>query len=352
MHYPPVITTHAQPVRSERYLSAEEREVISDLRRAGATYRAIGHQLGRSASTIFREISRNSDPAGVYRPAVAQRLATGRGPRPRARRLGCDPVLREAVQSMLDTAWSPEQISHALQTRFRGDAARQLCHESIYQAIYDRNSDLASNRCAALRTRRRRRRPRKRDDARTPRSLRDMTPIHQRPAAVEDRVEPGHWEGDLILGTANRSAIGTLVERTSRYTILVHLPDSHGAVDTCGAVIAAMLQVPPHLRCTLTWDQGKEMAHHLQITTATGTDVYFCDAHSPWQRPTNENTNGLLRQYFPKGTNLRVHSAEDLAAVQAELNDRPRKILGWRSPADVLAGLQSPVHEATVATFG
>ncbi|MQA76578.1 MAG: IS30 family transposase, partial [Solirubrobacterales bacterium] len=286
-----------------------------------------------------------------YRPAAAQRLATARLHRPRARRLGTDLVLRAAVQGMLDQAWSPEQIGHALRERFPDVAVRQLCHESIYQAIYDRDSVLSRHRCGSLRTGRRRRRPRPRGDARTPRSLRDMTSIHQRPAGIADRAEAGHWEGDLITGALNRSAIGTLVERTTRYTVLVHLPDTHTAFATRDAVIAAMDQLPRHLRRSLTWDQGKEMAHHVQITAAIGAEVYFCDPRSPWQRGTNENTNGLLRQYFPKGANLRVHSAEDLAAVQAELNNRPRKVLGWTSPAAALSALQSPHQEAAVATF-
>jgi IS30 family transposase len=350
VHYPPVIN-YQQTVRSARFLSEDERELICDRLRAGASLRAIGRELGRAASTISREVARNSDEAGVYRPAVAQRLAAERLQRPRARRLSTDLVLRGAVQGMLDQAWSPEQISHALRERFPGVAGRQLCHESIYQAVYDRDGVLSRQRCAALRTRRRRRRRRARGDARTPQTLRDMTSIHHRPAAIEDRVEAGHWEGDLITGALNRSAIGTLVERTTRYTVLVHLPDTHTAIATRDAVISAMDHIPRHLRRSLTWDQGKEMAHHVQITTATGAQVYFCDPHSPWQRGTNENTNGLLRQYFPKGTNLRVHSAEDLAAVQAELNNRPRKLLGWTSPAAALARLQSPHQQAAVATF-
>ena len=350
MHYPPVIN-YQQTVRSARFLSEEERELICDRLRAGATLRGIGRELGRAASTISREVARNSAEAGVYRAAAAQRLATARLPRPRGRRMGTDLVLRDAVQGMLDQAWSPEQISHALRERFPRLAVRQLCHESIYQALYDRDSVLSRHRCAALRTRRRRRRPRPQGDARTPRSLRDMTSIHQRPAAIEDRVEPGHWEGDLITGALNRSAIGTLVERTTRYTVLVHLPDTHTAIATRDAVVSAMDPIPRHLRRSLTWDQGKEMAEHRRFSVETGVEVYFCDPRSPWQRGSNENTNGLLRQYFPKGMNLRVHSAEDLAAVQAELNNRPRKILGWTSPATALAGLESPHQGTAVATF-
>ncbi|MQB02099.1 MAG: IS30 family transposase, partial [Actinobacteria bacterium] len=226
VHYPPVIN-YQQSVRSERFLS--EDELIAERLRVGESLRAISRELGRAASTISREVARNGDEAGGYRPAAAQRLATARLHRPRARRLGTDLVLRAAVQGMLDQAWSPEQIGHALRERFPDVAVRQLCHESIYQAIYDRDSVLSRHRCGSLRTGRRRRRPRPRGDARTPRSLRDMTSIHQRPAGIADRAEAGHWEGDLITGALNRSAIGTLVERTTRYTVLVHLPDSHTA---------------------------------------------------------------------------------------------------------------------------
>ena len=338
--YAPVIT-HQQSPRSARYLSEDERGVIADRVRAGVSLRAIASELGRAASTISREIARNSPASGGYRPALAHRMATARMARPRQRRLAGDPVLADAVQEMLDRAWSPEQISHALAGRFPGVAARQLCPESVYQAIYDRGGVLGTERWRSLRTRRRRRRPRRRGDARTPRSLRDMTPIAQRPATVADRSEAGHWEGDLITGTANRSAIGTLVERTTRYLLLVHLPAAHTAAATGDGVTVAMADLPDRLRRSLTWDQGKEMAGHAQITAATGMTVYFCDPHSPWQRGSNENTNGLLRQYFPKGTDLSRHTADDLAAVAAELNNRPRKTLGWRSPATELARLQS-----------
>ncbi len=292
LHYGPVIDTR-EATRSTRYLSEDERLLIADRLRAEVSLRAIARELGRSPATISREIARNSEAGGRYRPALAQRLATARMARPKERRLSTDEVLRGAVNEMLDQAWSPEQISHALETTFPGVVSRQLCHESIYQAIYARDGVLGKDRCLALRTRRRRRRRHPRGDTRTPRSLRGMTMIDQRPATVADRLEAGHWEGDLITGAANRSAIGTLVERTSRYTVLVHLPANHTAAATGEAVIAAMAAVPSHLRKTLTWDQGKEMANHDQITAATGLAVYFCDPHSPWQRGTNENGNGL-----------------------------------------------------------
>jgi len=241
---------------------------------------------------------------------------------------------------LLDLSWSPEQIAHHLRWAFPGQLARHLTCESIYQAIYARDGVLGRDACRALRTGRRRRRPHPRADQRTRRSLTNMTMIAERPASVADRAEAGHWEGDLITGAANRSAIGTLVERTTRHTILLHLPGAHTADAVADAVTAAMEHLPARLRRTLTWDQGTEMAQHTRISAATGMPVYFCEAHSPWQRGTNENTNGLLRQYFPKGTDLRAHSAERLAAVQEELNNRPRKTLHWNTPAAALALLQ------------
>ncbi|QBI22038.1 IS30 family transposase [Egibacter rhizosphaerae] len=325
---------------SARYLSDDERDVIAERLRGGASLRAIAGELGRAPSTVSREVRRNRHDTGSYRPAHAHRLATARRARPRPRRVTADAVLREAVTGMLDRKCSPEQISHTLRQRFAWDPSRQLTHESLYQALYDRDRPLG-DRCRALRTQRRRRRPRPRGDARRPHRVRDMTPIAQRPAEVADRAEAGHWEGDLITGAANRSAIATLVERTTRYTVLAHLPAAHTAAAVRDAVTAALAVVPAHLRRSLTWDQGREMACHAQIAAATGMTVYVCDPHAPWQRPTNENANGLLRQYFPKGTNLARHCPEDLAAVQAELNDRPRKTLGWQSPAATFDQLQS-----------
>lgn len=337
--YAPMIHA-AKSEPSPRYLSDDERDLIAERVRGGASLRAIARELGRAPSTVSREVRRNRHETGSYRPAHAHRLATARRARPRPRRVTVDEVLREAVTAMLDRRWSPEQISHALRQRFAEDPSRQLSAESVYQALYDRDRPLG-DRCRALRTQRRRRRPRPRSDARRRHTLRDMTPIAQRPAAVADRAEAGHWEGDLITGAANRSAIATLVERTTRYTILAHLPGAHTALAVRDAVTAALGVVPAHLRRSLTWDQGTEMAHHGDIAEATGMTMYVCDPHSPWQRPTNENANGLLRQYFPKGTNLARHSVEDLATVQAELNDRPRKTLGWRSPAAAFDQLQS-----------
>ena len=232
------------------------------------------------------------------------------------------------------------QIRNELHLRFPDDAARQLCTESIYQAIYDDTTPLTRAARTALRTGRRRRR-RHASTTRRRGRLAAMTPISDRPAIVDGRSEGGHWEGDLIIGEANRSAIGTLVERQARFLILLHLPEAHSGEAIRDGITAAVGTLPRALRRTLTWDQGKEMALHEQTSELTGMGIYFCDAHSPWQRGSNENTNGLLRQYFPKGTDLRVHTPATLAAVAAELNRRPRKTLAWAAPADLFEQLLS-----------
>ena len=339
-HYPPMAINPTRTL-SAHFLSEAERVVIADMLRAEASLRAIGRKLGRPASTVSREVIRNRDESGRYRPFNAQRLARARLARPRQRRLTLDPVLRATVQGWLNKRWSPEQIANELRAKFPDSHSWHLVHESIYQAIYAKDEPLGREQFTRLRSKRPRRRPHRRPDARRPGGLRNMTTIHDRPAEVEDRAVAGHWEGDLITGRQNRSAIGTLVERTTRFVLLVHLPHDHTAESTLHGIVAAMAGLPADLRRSLTWDQGKEMAEHLQITMATAMKVYFCDPHSPWQRGTNENSNGLLRDYFPKGTDLSVHSAERLAEVQAELNDRPRKILGWQTPAAALTRLQS-----------
>ena len=342
LHYPPVISTPKLEI-SSRYLSEDERVTLADLRRCGHTVRGIATELGRSPATVSRELRRNVDPdSGGYRPFTAQRLAAGRRARPGRGKLVRDPVLRQFVQQRLGKRWSPEQISAALRGEFPDEPERHLVHESIYQAIYRPElGGLRRDLPQVLRTGRRRRKPHRRADARRPGRLVDMTMIDQRPAEAAGRTVPGHWEGDLITGAANRSAIGTLVERVSRFTILLHLPSGrHTAEDVRDALVAAMGQLPAELRRSLTWDQGSELALHADIAQALGMPVFFCQPHSPWQRPSNENTNALLRQYFPKGTNLRVHSAEQLAAVAVELNERPRKTLGWDTPAGRLTALQ------------
>jgi IS30 family transposase len=330
LHYSPVRIT-PDKARSARYLSESERVLIADLLAAGATVRAIAGQLGRSPSTVSREIRRNGDADGRYRPHHAQRAARQRARRPRQRRVVVDRVLGDAVRELLGLRWSPEQVAHELAVRFAGQRRRCVCSESIYQAIYDPTVDVTRP------ARRRRRRRRLRGEHRRGRLV-AMRMISERPAEVEDRVQAGHWEGDLIMGAANRSAIGTLVERSTRFVILLHLADGVGAAETVAQALCSALSVlPAGLRRTLTWDQGKELAQHQQLTAQAATSVFFCDPHSPWQRGSNENMNGLLRDYFPKRTDLAVHSAAELQRVAAEVNQRPRKTLGWRRPVDLFA---------------
>jgi transposase, IS30 family len=326
--YPPVKITEPKP-RSPRYLSEQERIEIADLLAAKLSVRGIAAQLGRAPSTISREVRRNRDPDGRYRPHHAEHAARHRAGKPRPRRIAGDEMLAEAVQRLLAKRWSPEQVAHELRVRFADQPSRWLCKETIYQAIYD-------TAVALTRPVRRRRRRRRLLGLQRRGRLTAMRMIDERPVEVQDRVETGHWEGDLIMGAGNRSAIGTLVERTTRFLIL--LPFTEGVATTEAvrhAITAALAEQPARLRRTLTWDQGKELAQHQQITAATGTDVFFCDAHSPWQRGSNENMNGLLRDYFPKGTDLSVHTADDIARIAAEVNDRPRKTLAWQRPSDL-----------------
>jgi IS30 family transposase len=244
------------------------------------------------------------------------------------------------VQAQLKVRWSPRQISRRLPLDFPDDERMRISHEAIYQAIYVQGrGSLRRELAACLRTGRAIRKPHRSPEARRSR-IKDKVMISERPPEVEDRAIPGHWEGDLILGKNHASAIGTLVERTTRFVMLLHLPDRDAAT-VREAIAATILTLPQALRRSLTWDQGSEMAQHLQLRMDTEMDVYFCDPHSPWQRGSNENTNGLLRQYFPKGTDLAVHSPAHLAHVADELNDRPRETLGWRTPAEALTELLS-----------
>ena len=325
---------------SARFLSEDERVRIADLRRAGEGVRAIARELGRDPATVSRELRRNVDPnSSAYRPHRAQRLAEQRRARPKTGKLVADVELRAFVQDKLKRRWSPEQIAQALRSEFPGQPQRHVVPETIYQAVYRPDlGGLCRELPRALRTGRLRRKPHRRSEARRGR-LPNMTMIDQRPEEAADRRVAGHWEGDLITGESNRSAIGTLVERTSRYTILLYLPGRHTADAIRDAVIDALKDLPPQLRRSLTWDQGSEMALHGEIAAALGMPVYFCEKAGPWQRPSNENTNGLLRQYFPKGTNLHNHDADRLAAVADELNTRPRKTLSWQTPAARLADL-------------
>ncbi len=331
VHYPPV-SLAAHKRRHPRYLSLAERTTIADLHRTGVGVRGIAEELGRAASTVSRELRRNADDQGRYLPATAERLTVERQSRSRTRRVARDEQLCGVVTELLGKRWSPEQIAHELPVRFPDQPERRLCTESIYQAIYDPRTDLTR----PAKRRRRRRRRRAQGLERRGR-LTSMTMIADRPAEVDDRVQVGHWEGDCIMGAGNRSAIGTLVERVTRFLILIHVPTGRPTAEAMRDSIADTLGVlAPHLRRTLTWDQGKELALHQQITARTGTRVFFCDAHSPWQRGSNENTNGLLRDYFPKGIDLAHISPEELQRVADELNDRPRKTLGWARPTDLI----------------
>ncbi len=338
------ITSPAHPVAA-RFLSEAELVSIADGLIGELGIRAITVELGRAPSTISREISRNRDPGtGAYHPYRAGRRAAGRRSRPRRGKLGCNGELRAVVADHLERHWSPEQISKMLPSLLPGMPEMRVTPETIYQALYARGPDrLHRDGVRLLRSGRVHRRRRRRSGERLGRFVAPMVMIDKRPADVADRLVAGHWEGDLITGTSNRSAIGTVVERTTRYLLLLHLPDSHGAEHVRDALVHALAPLPARLRRSLTWDQGVELSRHDELTRTSDVPVYCCDPHSPWQRGTNENTNGLLRQYFPKGTDLGVHTAAHLASVAAELNARPRKILGWETPSQQLDRLLASV---------
>lgn len=322
-----------------RFLTVTERESIADMRREGRSLRAIGRALDRPASTVKREIDARAVD-GVYQPHRAQRAWAKSRSRPKESRLAQDGPLREFVADRLRERWSPEQICHALVIEFPDDESMRVSPETIYQAIYvQARGGLRREVALALRTGRTRRKAHRGPERRTRRFVDEMVMISERPAEVEDRAVPGHWEGDLIVGPRSESAIVTLVERSTRYVMLGHLPGGHTAEEVRDVLVPLIQTLPGHLRGSLTWDQGCEMAAHKQFTVATGVPVYFCDPHSPWQRGSNENTNGLLRQYFPKSTDLSVHSREDLEHVAQQLNGRPRKTLGWKTPAERLRDL-------------
>jgi IS30 family transposase len=326
---------------SSRFLTEDERIVIADRRRAKMSVRTIAAELGRSPSTVSRELRRNAHPAsGDYRPHAAQARADARRARPKIGKIAACAELRAVVQGWLGLEWSPEQISRSLRRKYADRPEMQVSHETIYQALYVQGrGELRRELARALRTGRTYRKPRRRPDQRQPRFTTPMIMISDRPAEADDRAVPGHWEGDLIIGKDQQSQIGTLVERATRYVLLVHLPGDRTAEAVRDALAATMQTLPAELKRSLTWDQGAELALHHQITLATNLPVYFCDPHSPWQRGSNENTNGLLRQYFPKGTDLSVHTADHLAAIAARLNSRPRKTLDWETPAERLAKL-------------
>ena len=337
--YSASVSRSVEVVISERYLCLDERLAIADGLVNKRTLTAIAAGIGKNKSTVSREVRAHS-VEGVYLPHRAQRDAAVARARPKTSKLATHPVLRERVKLGLEKKLSPEQISRRLVKDFPDDESMRVSHETIYQALYfQARGGLKREVQAALRTGRTRRKPQRQPDQRRHRFVEEMIMISERPADVEDRAVPGHWEGDLIMGENNRSAIGTLVERATRYTLLVHLPDGHDAEQVRDGLIATMQTLPDHLRGSLTWDQGSEMARHKQFSMATDIAVYFCDPHSPWQRGTNENTNGLLRQYFPKGTDLNVYGPEDLEHVAQELNGRPRKTLDWDTPAERLRDL-------------
>lgn len=337
------VITDAPGPASGRYLSLAEREEVAIWHAQGISKAEIARRLGRHPSTIGRELGRNSTASG-YRASSAQRVAEQRAKRPKTAKLAGTPRLRERVQAGLERKWSPKQISATLAREFPDRPEMQVSHETIYQSLYVQGRGALRRELAAcLRTGRAIRKPRRMPDGRRARQgkITDMVLISERPAEAANRAVPGHWEGDLILGKDGRSAIGTLVERSTRYCLLLHLPGGKDALSVRDEMITTIHTLPEHLRRSLTWDQGTEMARHAEITLATDLAIYFCDPRSPWQRGSNENTNGLLRQYFPKGTNLSVHSPEHLAAVAAELNGRPRQTLDWRTPAEAFHMLVS-----------
>lgn len=330
-----------RPLSGACRLSFKEREEISCRRAAGEGVRAIARVLGRSPSTVSREMVRGTvRRKSGYRASVAQAVADQRARRPKARLLAIDGRLREHVQDRLHAKDSPEQISLRLPLLFPDDPGMRVSHETIYRSLYVQGrGGLRRDLVKVLRTGRALRRTRRTTERRG--RLAGMVNIALRPPEVLDRMVPGHWEGDLITGKENKSAIGTLVERSTGFVMLLHLPNSHGALAVGEATIEAMNRLPRSLRRTLTWDQGQEMANHTAVAQAARIAIYFCDPHSPWQRATNENTNGLLRQYFPKSTDLSGYHHDYLEFVAAELNNRPRKRLGWRTPAEALDRLRS-----------
>lgn len=355
-------------------LSADEREQIMIGTAGGESIRSMAARLGRAPSTIMREIAHNGvmrghvgryraryrfgarqagrDATSGYSARIAQRRSEHRARRPKTGKLGRCEQLRTQVQALLVNKYSPEQIAGVLTATYPDRPEMQVSHETIYKALYVQGrGELRRELTTCLRTGRALRKPRGRARAGDGRGrIPGMVNISQRPAEAEDRAVPGHWEGDLIIGKDQASQIGTLVERSTGYVRLLHLPHTRSAEAVADAMIAAIKDLPATLRRTVTWDQGHEMAQHARISIDTGIEIYFCDPHSPWQRGSNENTNGLLRQYFPKGTDLSVHNAEHLAYVADELNGRPRKRFAWDNPTNRLNKLLSTPTETTVAT--
>jgi len=325
-----------------RYLSFEERQELMRLDAAGLGVRVIARELGRSASTISRELARGQSSRGHYKASLGQAVADRGRRAPRAAKLATNLRLRREVQSRLERRESPEQIAGRLKLDFPDEPEMWVSAETIYQSLYvQARGGLKRELTAYLRTGRSMRKPRRRPDERRGR-VPGMVLISERPPEVEDRAVPGHWEGDLILGSvASGSAVGTLVERTTGFVMLLHLPGDHGALAVQEALVAKMATLPEQLKRSLTWDQGREMTNHAAIAEATGLDIYFCDPHPPGQRGSNENTNGLLRQYLPKSTDLSFYGPGMLDNIATELNARPRKRHAFRTPAEVLDELLS-----------
>jgi IS30 family transposase len=401
---PPTHLAVSANLPSGRYLTFREREDIAIELAKGLGIRAIARKLGRSPSTISREVRRNAATrSGTldYRASAAQWHADRAARRPRPGKLATNPALRKYVEEHLagritdgqgvdfngpkvawkkrravhrqsrrwSRAWSPEQIAHRLRIDYPEDPTMRISHEAIYQSLYVQGRGaLRQELTACLRSGRALRVPRERTRNRNKPFIGDAIMISDRPPEIADRVIPGHWEGDLILGLES-SAIGTLVERSSRFTMLLHLPRmdgyqqgqrikngpplaGHGAEAVREAIVQSMSELPGQLRRSLTWDQGAEMAQHAKLRIDAGLQIYFCDPQSPWQRGSNENTNGLLRQYFPKGTDLSRHTARELDAVAYSMNTRPRKTLGWKTPAEILDQFLIGQYNLGVATAG
>jgi transposase, IS30 family len=334
--------TPAVPARPDLWrpgpsrLQLAEREEISLGLLAGLSLTSIARSIGRSPSTVSREVAANGGSSG-YRAWRAHQLAYRAARRPKVAKLTHRPLC-DQVSTWLSAWWSPDQIAKRLRIEFPNDPMMHVSHETIYQSLFVQGrGELRRELARCLRSGQVRRRHQGRN--RPKGVLPNMVTLSERPGEVEDRAVPGHWEGDLICGSLNRSAVGTLVERQTRYVMLLHLPDSHEATAVQAAMEKAIKTMPAALFKTLTWDRGKEMARHADIKISTGVQVYFCDPHSPWQRGSNENTNGLLRQFLPKRTDLSSHSAKDLARIAALLNGRPRKTLGYLKPSEKLAEL-------------
>ena len=329
-------TTPAEWNPSSARLSMHEREEIRASLEHGVTFTAIARSLSRAVSTVSREVAANGGRKD-YRAWQAHIDASRRARRPKAAKLASGP-LADQVSKWLIEWWSPEEIAHRLRSAFPDDPMMWVSYETIYQSLFVQGrGELRRELSRCLRSGRAHRRPRNR--LKSVGNIPNMVMISDRPAEVDDRAVPGHWEGDLIVGKNNRSAVGTLVERSTRYVLLLHLPDGREATKVNEAMKKAIVGLPDELMRTITWDQGREMSSHSEFSIDTGVEIYFCDPHSPWQRGSNENTNGLLRQYMPKGTDLTVHSQQDLDRMALSLNGRPRKTLGYMTPSEKLAEL-------------